>query len=60
LTLVARDPAGATGEATVQIEVQSLQRDDDSLIPAPTVWMVVAVLAGVTLLAARRVQSRRG
>jgi uncharacterized membrane protein len=56
----ARAPAGATGEATVQIEVQSLQRDDDSLIPAPTVWMVVAILAGVTLLAARRVQSRRG
>ncbi|MEC9354468.1 MAG: PKD domain-containing protein, partial [Candidatus Thermoplasmatota archaeon] len=60
LTLAARDPAGAIGEATVQITVQSLQRDDDSLIPAPTGWMVMVVLAGVTLLAARRVQSRRG
>ena len=59
LTLVARDPAGATGEATVQVEVQSLQRDDDSL-PAPAAWMAAAVLAGVTLLAARRVRSRRG
>ena len=60
LTLVARDPTGATGEATVQVEVQSLQRDDDSLLPAPAAWMAAAVLVGVTLLAARRVRSRRG